>query len=131
MRNQGEAFSYEKTSDQPPNIPEPPRRRVAVRLDTKVLDACVGHYEFMSNAILPAGWSLQVWQDGDHLVGRVRSNNAGPPAFSIYPESETSFFLKTDGAQLTFIKNDQGEVTAVVRHKESQSDIEGKKVKGE
>jgi D-alanyl-D-alanine-carboxypeptidase/D-alanyl-D-alanine-endopeptidase len=131
MSCRGEAFSYEKTTNQPPYVPELPKRRVATKLDTKVLDACVGTYEFMPNAALPTGGSLKIWRDGDHLVGRARSNNAEPLAFSIYPESETSFFLKTDGAQLTFIKNDRGEVTAVVRHKESQSDIEGKKVKSE
>jgi hypothetical protein len=32
------------------------------------------------------------------------------------PESETNFFLKINGAQVTFIKNDKGEVTAVIHH---------------
>jgi hypothetical protein len=51
--------------------------------------------------------------------------------FDIYPESETNFFLKLDGAQLTFIKNDKGEVTAVIHHS-SQAGVPdgvGKKVK--
>ena len=41
----GKAFSYEKISDQPPD-PEPLKPCVAIKLDTKLLDAVVGHYEF-------------------------------------------------------------------------------------
>jgi hypothetical protein len=85
----------------------------------------------VSTAALPAGGRLKVWREGDQLVGQVRSKNVGPGAFNIYPDSETTFFLKIDGARLTFVKNEQGEVTAVVRHKEGQSDIEGKKVGNE
>jgi hypothetical protein len=54
---------------------------------------------------------------------------AGVSAFDIYPESETNFFLKFDGAQLTFIKNDKGEVTAVIHHMDGRPDLEGKKLK--
>jgi hypothetical protein len=47
----------------------------------------------------------------------------------IYPQSETNFFLKINGAQLTFIKNDKGEVTSVIHHAARVPDSEGKKVK--
>ena len=47
----------------------------------------------------------------------------------MYPESETDFFLKINGAQLAFIKNDRGEVTSVIHHIAGLPDCEGKKLK--
>ena len=46
--------------------------------------------------------------------------------------SETNFFFKIDGSQLTFIKNDKGEVTAVI-HRASRGgtpDTLGRKLTG-
>ena len=48
--------------------------------------------------------------------------------FDLYAESETNFFIKINGAQLTFIKNDKGEVTAVTHHEPGVPDIKGRKV---
>ena len=114
----GNALSYEKIFDEPPNALEPPKPRVAIKLDTKLLDVIVGHYEFAPNA------TVTIWREGDQLVG-----NVGQGPFEIYPESETNFFLKINGAQLTFIKNDKGEVTAVIHHSYGFPDNEGKKLK--
>jgi len=58
MRYRGKMFSYEKTSDEIPKAPEPPKRPVAVKLDPDLLDACVGHYEFAPNAAFPTGMKL-------------------------------------------------------------------------
>jgi hypothetical protein len=55
---------------------------------------------------------------GGHLqsIGQVWGENALKGAFNIYAESETNFFLKIHGAQLTFIKNGKGKVTALRHH---------------
>jgi hypothetical protein len=45
-----------------------------------------------------------------------------------YHESETNFFIKINGAQLTFIKDDKGEATAVIHHEAGLRDFEGKKL---
>ena len=129
LHNQDRAFSYEKISDQPPIFPEPPKPRVAIKLDTKLLDACVGHYEFAPDAVLPSGAKLTISREGDQLVWQAWGEYATPGAIDIYPESETNFFIKLNGAQLTFIKNDQGEVTAVIHHLPGLPDCEGKKLK--
>ena len=50
------------------------------------------------------------------MLWQARGKNTFPGPFNIYPESETNFFFKISGAQLTFIKNDNGEVTAVSLH---------------
>jgi len=63
------------------------------------------------------------------LVGQAWTKTARQGALDFYPESETNFFLKINGAQLTFIKNDKGEVMAVIRHLTGYPDSEGKKLK--
>ena len=127
---QGKAFSYEKISDQPPKAPEPPHRPVSIKLDTKLLDVCAGHYEFPPKALFPTGMKLTIWREEDHLVGQAWGEKVPTGIFDIYPESETNFFPKTiDWLQLTFIKNDKGEVTSVHYHLVWCPDIEGKKLK--
>jgi endo-1,4-beta-xylanase len=121
-------LEYEQTSDQLPKAPKPPKGPAVIKLDTKLLDACVGHYEFAPNAVSPTGVKLTIWREENQLVGQAWGENVLKDAFDIYPESETNFFLKVDGAQLTFIKNDKGEVTAVIHHQAGYSDNEGKKI---
>jgi hypothetical protein len=124
----GNAFSYEKISDQPP-APEPLKPCAAIKLDTKLLDACVGHYEFAPNATFPTGMKLTIRREGEQLVGQAWGKDVLEGAFDIYPESETNFFCPIDGAQLAFIKNGKGEVTAVNHHYPGSPGSEGKKLK--
>jgi D-alanyl-D-alanine-carboxypeptidase/D-alanyl-D-alanine-endopeptidase len=128
LSHRGEAFAYEKTSGEPPSAPEPPGRPIAIKLDSKLLDACAGHYAFAPDTVL-LGMKLGIWREGDHLIGQFSARDATQGPLSIHPESETNFFLKIDGAQLTFIKNPEKEVTAVILHAERLPDIQGKKVK--
>ena len=128
----GKSFSYEKISDQPPKVPETFKPRVAIKLDTRLLDACVGHYEFAPNAVcIPDGMKVTIRREGDQLVWQAWGKGATRGAFDIFPESETNFFIKINNTdtQLTFIKNDKGEVTAVVHHEVGLPDVVGKKLK--
>lgn len=117
---------------QPPRMkaPEAPKQHAAIKLDTRLYDACVGQYIFSPNIEYDTALELTVRQQGDQLVGQTQGENTRPDAFDIYPESETNFFDKI-GWQFTFIKNDKGEVTAVIRHVEELPDWdwEGKKLK--
>jgi serine-type D-Ala-D-Ala carboxypeptidase/endopeptidase len=129
----GAEYSFKKTSDQLPKAPEPPKPHIRVKLDPKVLDACVGQYEFATNSVFPAGMKLTIRREKGQLVGQAWSKIVLPGAFDIYPQSETNFFLHLDvnGAQLTFIKNQKGELTRVIYHSYSAGwpDWEGKKLK--
>lgn len=122
---QGNVLFYRRISDQPPKAPEPLRRPVAVKLATKLLDACVGHYEFPPDAGLPGGLKVTIAREGDQLVWRE-----GPAGVNLYPESETNFFDRIGGVQLTFLKNDQGEVTAVIARDDIPREHKGTKVSG-
>jgi D-alanyl-D-alanine-carboxypeptidase/D-alanyl-D-alanine-endopeptidase len=112
----GATFSHEKISDQPPKTYEPLKPRVPIKLDTKLLDAYVGDFEFAPSEAFPTGIRATIRREGNQFYWQARGKNAFPGAFNIYPESETNFFFKMSGAQLTFIKNDHGEVTAVSLH---------------
>jgi D-alanyl-D-alanine-carboxypeptidase/D-alanyl-D-alanine-endopeptidase len=128
---QGKLFSFPKMSDRPPQAPEPVKPRVAIKLDPKFLDAIVGHYEFAPKAPFPTGGKVTIWREGAQLSCQVWGENAIRGAFDIYPESETNFFIKLNGAQLVFIKTDKGQVTTII-HRSSRpgvADSEGKKLK--
>jgi hypothetical protein len=74
---------------------------------------------------------LTIWREGEQLTGQALGQNVIQGAFDIYPESQTTFFIKLNGAQLTFIKNDEGNITAVTYHFYAAKfpDCEGKKLK--
>jgi serine-type D-Ala-D-Ala carboxypeptidase/endopeptidase len=128
LHNGGGTVSYERISKQPPAPLEPIKRHEIVKLDPKLLDAFVGDYEFALNG-MPAEMKMKVWREGEQLMGRASGGNAMRGPFEIHPESETTFFLKIDGAQLIFTKDDKGEVTGVVLHAIGQPDMHGRRVK--
>jgi hypothetical protein len=124
----GAEFSFAKISDQPPKTPEPPKPHVAIKLELKLLDDIVGQYDFAPNAVLPYGAKMTIWREGE-LVRLAWGASAIQGAVNLYPQTETTFFVKSNGAELTFIKNDKGEVTGVKHHLAGFPDCEGKKVK--
>jgi CubicO group peptidase (beta-lactamase class C family) len=128
----GATFSYEKISDQPPRAYAPPKPRVVVKLDTKLLDACAGHYELAPPGASAPGINVTIWREGDQMLWQARGKNVVPGPFNVYPESATNFFLKIGGGQLTFDRNDNGEVTAFSLQEDAWlPDGVGKKLKNE
>lgn len=113
MNDHGRAFSYEKISDQAPEPPTPLKRPVIVELNSKQLDACVGRYEQAPDTRFPAGVKATIWREENQMFWQESGTTALEGIFKIFPESETNFFDKVICDQLTFIKNDRGEVTAV------------------
>lgn len=129
---QGKSFSYQKISEQPPKAPELPKTPVVITLDSKLLDACVGTFEFSSNAVIPTGMQMTLQRDENKLVGqgfawggRVWKKSC----FDLLPESETNFFDRYMYSQYTFVKNSKGEVEAVIRHHLGDPDCAGRKLK--
>jgi CubicO group peptidase (beta-lactamase class C family) len=88
------------------------------KVDPKIYDSYVGQYEITPSLI------ITVTKEGDRLFGQP----TGQPLFEMFPESETKFFLKVIDAQITFAKNDKGEVASLtLRH--NGRDRTGKKIK--
>jgi mono/diheme cytochrome c family protein len=74
--------------------------RNPIKLDPKLYDAYAGEY-----AVGPATFTVS--HDGDKLMFAA----PGQPKIEAFPESETRFFFKIFDAQVTFIRNEKGEVT--------------------
>jgi pimeloyl-ACP methyl ester carboxylesterase len=110
---------------------EVPKPHHIIKLDVKLLDACIGEYEIEPDNLFGIGTKVTILRNGDHLVWQAFEKGALQGALDLYPESETNFFLKKFGAQVTFIKNDKGEVTAIIHHITwlGLPDSEGKKLK--
>jgi serine-type D-Ala-D-Ala carboxypeptidase/endopeptidase len=117
VRYLGGSFFCEKSSSTAPDPPKPVKPRVPVKVDPKLLEPCVGQYEFSPSPEIPKGGTVTVSREGDQLVWRARGENLVPGAIYLYPESETNFFTQIyDNAQLTFFKNERGQVTSMIHH---------------
>lgn len=97
---------------------EPPKEHKEIQLDDKVLESYVGEYE------VAPGFGLTVTTEAGHLFAQA----TGQRKFEIFPETERDFFLKVVDAQITFVKNEKGEVTHLVLHQGGR-DQPAKKVK--
>jgi parvulin-like peptidyl-prolyl isomerase len=75
-------------------------------VDQKVLARYVGTYALM------AGANMLITLEGTQLSEKLGEQ----PTFPIFPESETMFFLKVVDAQIEFVKDASGAVTALVLH---------------
>ncbi len=87
-----------------------PKEHIAIKLDPKIYDAYAGKYVMAPDPEFPGIVTMTIKRDGDALFRQV----PGWFAQEIFPESETVFFNATEDEQLTFNKNDRGEVTGVI-----------------
>ncbi len=83
-----------------------PPPRVEVPVDPQVLESYVGQYE------LAPGVVLDVTTEDSKLMVQL----TGQPRVQVFAESDTEFFYKVVDAQLTFVRDESGQVTAVVLH---------------
>lgn len=81
-----------------------PVERKIVAVDTKILDTYVGEYQLAPNVV------LTVTREENSLMAQP----TGQPKREIFAESETKFFLKVIDAQISFTKNEKGEVTGLI-----------------
>ena len=58
--------------------------------------------------------------------GKLMAQATGQPAFRLWPETETDFFLKEVDAQITFVRDPKGAVTQLILH-QSGADQPAKK----
>lgn len=82
------------------------QERKAINLGPATYDAYVGKYELTPAFVItvsrePNGLSIQATDQ---------------PKFEVFAESEANFFLTAVDAQITFVKNEKGEVTHLVLH---------------
>lgn len=98
-------------------LSDPPKRRVAVKLDGAALDRVTGRYE------LARDFFVTVRRDGD----RVYAQATGQAEAEIFAESENEFFYKVVDAQLTFVRGPDGRAAFLVLH-QGERDIRARRV---
>lgn len=82
------------------------------KVDPKLFDAFEGRYGGM-------GRIIKITKKGKRLFVKL----SGMPKWELFPRSETRYFTKGGLGEISFIKNDKGEVTKIVLHL-SSSDME-------
>lgn len=83
-----------------------PRERKEIAVEPKTLEKYVGGYQLTPTII------IAVTLENGKLMGQI----AAQPKFEILAESETEFFIKAINAQITFVKNAQGQATGLILH---------------
>jgi hypothetical protein len=83
-----------------------PTEHKIVKVDPKVFDGYVGHYQLAPDFI------LSFMREGDHFFTQA----TGQPKFEIFPESDHDYFLTIVDAQVTFVTDSQGRATELVLH---------------
>ena len=85
---------------------EPPKEHKAIQIDPKIFDAYAGEYQ------LAPGFGLVFSREADKFFMQPTGQNKT----EIFAESETDFFLAVADVQVTFVKDEKGQVTQVVLH---------------
>jgi CubicO group peptidase (beta-lactamase class C family) len=98
--------------------PAPIKQRTAIRLSRDVLARYVGTYE------LAPQFTLEV-SLADSLL---RVHPTGQETGDLWPETETDFFFKEVDAQITFVRDAQGNTTGLVLHQNGR-DLPGKRLR--
>ncbi len=88
------------------NLLNPPKVRTAITIKPEVGDRYVGKYEIIPEFVLTFS------REGDHYYLQA----TGQGRNEVFPETETDFFLKVVNAQISFVKDDAGRVTALILH---------------
>jgi len=98
-------------------LSEPPRERVAAKIDPAAYDRVAGRYELRPDLV------LTVRRVGDRIVTEA----TGQDAVEIFPESDLEYFVKAFDAQISFRRDDGGKVTGLVLHQNGR-DVPGKRI---
>ncbi len=80
------------------------QQRVAISMEPSQFDKYAGFYQMGPKAV------LKVSRTGEHFFAQP----GGQPPAEIFPESQTSFFLKIAPAEISFVLDSQGSVTGAV-----------------
>lgn len=85
---------------------ELPKEKKAVQIDPGLLDAYVGMYE------LEGERSIKVFKEGD----RIFAEFVGQGTAELFAESETKFFMKEADIEISFVKDESGNVAHLIIH---------------
>jgi CubicO group peptidase (beta-lactamase class C family) len=95
--------------------PEPPKERIEVPIDPKLLDNYTGRYQVTANLI------FEITRDGDRLFAQgfaqVNGQAVELPKFELFAEGEKNFFARVADHQITFETGLEGRATSLILHR--------------
>ena len=100
------AYEWDSVAGPVPRGYEQPVQRTVIAVAEEILEAYVGEYELSPEE------SIVVTLQGQRLYAESTVQSK----LSLFPESEDRFFLRAADADVSFTRNDAGEVTALVIH---------------
>jgi CubicO group peptidase (beta-lactamase class C family) len=89
-----------------PPVAGAPVERTEVEVAEAILETYVGEYELAPNFAITVTL----------VNGSLHTQATGQPTVPIFAESETGFFLRVVDAQLTFTKDESGDVSGLILH---------------
>ena len=95
-----------------------PKEKVLAQVDPKVYGSYAGQYELAPN------FTLTITAE----EGKLMAQAAGQPKLELFPESETQFFPTTTAVEITFVRDEQGQVIHLLLRQGGQV-ITAKKIK--
>ncbi|MCZ6857218.1 MAG: DUF3471 domain-containing protein [Gemmatimonadetes bacterium] len=95
-----------------------PVERIEVEVAEDILETYAGEYA-LSSAV-----SVVVTLEGGALFVQA----TGEEKYPVFAESDTTFFLRVFDAQISFTKDDSGEVTGIILHQNGRNQP-GRKVR--
>lgn len=94
--------------------------KTMIKVDQKIYDAYAGQYE------LAPGFIITVTKEDGKLMGEA----PGQPKLELFPESEARFYLKVANIQITFIRDEKGNISGLIL-RQNAKDLTAKRVKQE
>jgi serine-type D-Ala-D-Ala carboxypeptidase/endopeptidase len=82
----------------------PPKSRTQITIDSKLLEAYVGRYQF------PSGQKATITREGGHLI----LQGDGDVKIAFYPESDKDFFARIMDAQMKFTSDSESQVADLI-----------------
>jgi CubicO group peptidase (beta-lactamase class C family) len=99
--------------------PEPPKQRIEIRIDSRLLDNYTGRYQLTPNLI------FEISRDGNRLFAQgfaqLPHNRPGDltglPKFELFAEGEKNFFASVNDSQYVFETGAEGRATSLIRYR--------------
>jgi CubicO group peptidase (beta-lactamase class C family) len=92
--------------------------RKDIKVDPKIYASYTGEYELTPNFIITI----------TNVEGKLMGQATGQGKLELFPTSETEFQIKGLEAQITFVKNEQGQVTELILNQNGRK-MPGKKIR--
>jgi serine-type D-Ala-D-Ala carboxypeptidase/endopeptidase len=96
----------------------PTKPRAEIPVAAEILQTYVGEYQLAPKTF------ISVTREDDKLFAQVTDQSK----FRVFAESQSKFFYRVVDAQISFVKDDKGQVTQLILHQGGQN-IPGKKIK--